>query len=621
MARALLLLCASTRTVAVTPTAELTFATTTLGAAPASFGVALPTSKGSALRLTLRWAGGLADGCAPEVDKWSDVASVAHDGFGLLAARSPNCTFVDRAAAAAKAGVRALVVYNTVEGIYRNRSYAEDKYDYDCGNGRGAVDASSYASNDAYKEDRLAGFPGSSCATGSSCESGRCLLTGNGGEVCCAWDTYMTMAGDAAETVGAVSAVFVTMRDADKLRGNANLATPAPNAVAATLWDDGQESLVSWSSVLIWLLGVCTCAYAAWASGDDIRRRAKRGSDPAASVAIDGGDDDDAPEFELTPAHAVGFICVASGALLVLFYVDMYFVVICAFALSSASSTTAVLWRPLLGRIRYCARRELFESRHFGAVSLLDVASAGLGVSCSLWWLAARRASYAWVLQDTFGMCLCVLFLNVIKLNSLRVAAMLLSMAFCYDIFFVFLSPYFFEESIMVKVATGKGPSKDADYCEKYPADDDCQSTQLPMLLMLPRFGEVGGGYTMLGLGDIVLPGLLVSFAARYDAAAAAAHGTRLPKYFLLMIAGYAAGLAMANVAVAVFQLGQPALLYLVPCTLGVFLLYARAEGTLPMFWRGPPALNGGPPPKSDGRQLGNLPYQNEDEALLKISI
>ena len=83
---------------------------------------------------------------------------------------------------------------------------------------------------------------------------------------------------------------------------------------------------------------------------------------------------------------------------------------------------------------------------------------------------------------------------------------------------------------------------------------------------------------------------------------------------FLLASAG-------ANVAVAVFQLGQPALLYLVPCTLGVFLLYARSEGTLPMFWRGPPALNGGPPPKSDGRQLGNLPYQNEDEALLKISI
>ena len=31
---------------------------------------------------------------------------------------------------------------------------------------------------------------------------------------------------------------------------------------------------------------------------------------------------------------------------------------------------------------------------------------------------------------------------------------LLLSLAFCYDIFFVFLSPYFFEESVMVKVAT-----------------------------------------------------------------------------------------------------------------------------------------------------------------------
>ena len=46
-----------------------------------------------------------------------------------------------------------------------------------------------------------------------------------------------------------------------------------------------------------------------------------------------------------------------------LFYVDMYLVVICAFAFSSASSTTAVLWRPLLSRVPGCARRELFESR------------------------------------------------------------------------------------------------------------------------------------------------------------------------------------------------------------------------------------------------------------------
>jgi signal peptide peptidase-like 2B len=53
-------------------------------------------------------------------------------------------------------------------------------------------------------------------------------------------------------------------------------------------------------------------------------------------------------------------------------------------------------------------------------------------------------------------MCLCVLFLQVIKLPNLKIASLLLSLAFFYDIFFVFISPLFFEESVMVRVASGK---------------------------------------------------------------------------------------------------------------------------------------------------------------------
>ena len=40
-------------------------------------------------------------------------------------------------------------------------------------------------------------------------------------------------------------------------------------------------------------------------------------------------------------------------------------------------------------------------------------------------------------------------------------AALLLSLAFCYDLFFVFLTPLFFEESVMVKVATGEPHTHD----------------------------------------------------------------------------------------------------------------------------------------------------------------
>ena len=52
------------------------------------------------------------------------------------------------------------------------------------------------------------------------------------------------------------------------------------------------------------------------------------------------------------------------------------------------------------------------------------------------------------------------------------------------------------------------------------------------MLLLLPRIADYMGGYTMLGLGDIVLPGLLVSFAIRYDVSTR----KRYPTYFILMV-------------------------------------------------------------------------------------
>jgi len=47
--------------------------------------------------------------------------------------------------------------------------------------------------------------------------------------------------------------------------------------------------------------------------------------------------------------------------------------------------------------------------------------------------------------------------LQVIKLNSLNVAAILLLVAFFYDIFFVFISPLVFSKSVMITVATSGG--------------------------------------------------------------------------------------------------------------------------------------------------------------------
>ena len=45
---------------------------------------------------------------------------------------------------------------------------------------------------------------------------------------------------------------------------------------------------------------------------------------------------------------------------------------------------------------------------------------------------------------------------------------------------------------------------------------DNSGGESLPMLLRIPRFFDPWGGYDMIGFGDILFPGLLVSFAFRY---------------------------------------------------------------------------------------------------------
>ena len=109
------------------------------------------------------------------------------------------------------------------------------------------------------------------------------------------------------------------------------------------------------------------------------------------------------------------------------------------------------------------------------------------------------------------------------------------------------------------------------------------------------------------------VPGLLLSFAARLDAAkrlVGIVSGGRTRSslepqqceperccqcsynYFVPLVIAYAIGLLMANVAVYVMNMGQPALLYLVPCTLGTmsFLGWRRKE--LKALWDGPRILN-----------------------------
>lgn len=89
----------------------------------------------------------------------------------------------------------------------------------------------------------------------------------------------------------------------------------------------------------------------------------------------------------------------------------------------------------------------------------------------------------------------------------------------------------------------------------------------------------------MLGLGDIVVPGIFVALCLKFDIDKCLAKKLKQVKdfslpYFTTSFIGYIAGICATFAAMWIFDHAQPALLFLVPtCTLPILALsFIRGE-------------------------------------------
>ncbi|RDX83855.1 Signal peptide peptidase-like 5, partial [Mucuna pruriens] len=208
----------------------------------------------------------------------------------------------------------------------------------------------------------------------------------------------------------------------------------------------------------------------------------------------------------------------------------------------------------------------------FGEVSIFSLLVLLFCVIFAVVWVATRHGSFSWFGQDLLGICLMITVLQLARLPNIKVATVLLCCAFVYDIFWVFISPVIFNKSVMITVARG----------------DKAGGEAIPMLLRFPRPSDPWGGYDMIGFGDILFPGLLVSFTRRFDKDNK--KGV-VSGYFLWLVIGYGFVHLMASLFFTYLGLylmkghGQPALLYLVPCTLGVAVVLGSKRGELKVLW------------------------------------
>lgn len=162
--------------------------------------------------------------------------------------------------------------------------------------------------------------------------------------------------------------------------------------------------------------------------------------------------------------------------------------------------------------------------------------------------------SQHWIANNLFGIAFAINAVELMHLNNIVTGCILLGGLFVYDIFWVFGT------NVMITVA---------------------KSFEAPIKLIFPQdILEAGFGaknFAMLGLGDIVVPGIFIALLLRFD------HSLRRKSntYFYSTFFAYFMGLLTTMLIMHLFNHAQPALLYLVPACLGTPLLVALIKGDI----------------------------------------
>lgn len=94
--------------------------------------------------------------------------------------------------------------------------------------------------------------------------------------------------------------------------------------------------------------------------------------------------------------------------------------------------------------------------------------------------------------------------------------------------------------------------------------------------------GLQADNFAMLGLGDIVIPGIFIALLLRFD------HSLKRPShtYFNATCLAYFLGLMATIFVMHMFKHAQPALLYLVPACLGTPIFLALVKGDLTALFK-----------------------------------
>lgn len=159
-----------------------------------------------------------------------------------------------------------------------------------------------------------------------------------------------------------------------------------------------------------------------------------------------------------------------------------------------------------------------------------------------------------WIANNLFALAFAIEGISLLHLNNLVIACILCSGLFVYDVLWVFGT------DVMLTVAIG---------------------LEAPLKLVFPTDvldnGLKASSFVMIGLGDIVVPGMLIALLLRFDCS----RNLNGRPYFHATIVAYVLGMLTTIFIKRTFDHAQPALLYLVPYCMVAPLVVALIKGEL----------------------------------------
>ncbi|XP_013010107.1 signal peptide peptidase-like 2A isoform X2 [Cavia porcellus] len=347
------------------------------------------------------------------------------------------------------------------------------------------------------------------------------------------------------------------------------------------------SSTFDYTMVVIFLIAVCTVALGGYWSGQIELENMRTATDTEDREVKKRKEE----YLTFSPHTVVIFvvICCVMMVLLYFFYKWLVYVMIGIFCIASAMS----LYNCLAALIRRIPWGQCTIACGDKSIEVRLIFLSALCIAVAVVWAVFRNEDrWAWILQDILGIAFCLNLIKTLKLPNFKSCVILLGLLLLYDVFFVFITPFITKngESIMVELAAGpfgNTEKNDGNFVEAT-AQPSAPHEKLPVVIRVPKliyFSVMSVCLTpvsILGFGDIIVPGLLIAYCRRFDVQTGSSS-----IYYISSVIAYAFGMILTFVVLVLMKQGQPALLYLVPCTLITASVVAWRRKEMKKFWKG----------------------------------